>query len=243
MDQFPPPLPHGRLEQVYPDIFFVTGAMKTVLGNVPFQFSRNMTVVRDRDELTLINAIRLDDGGLMQLDQLGRVTNVVKIGSLHGRDDAFYKARYGATFWAAPGMLHEHGLVADLELRPGNAMPFAGCDVFEFHTTKTPESILHVDRAGGILVACDALQNLVAPDEYFSEQSCKMMQEMGFFQPANLGPVWAQINEPKARDFIRLQELAFKHVLCGHGPPLRETAREAYMARFDRVFGSQMILR
>jgi hypothetical protein len=28
MDQFPPALPHGRLEQIFPDIFFVTGAMK-----------------------------------------------------------------------------------------------------------------------------------------------------------------------------------------------------------------------
>lgn len=243
MDQFPPPLTHGQLQQVFPDIFFVTGAMKTVLGNVPFQFSRNMTVVRDGHELTLINSIRLDDAGLAQLDRLGRVANVVKIGSLHGRDDAFYKAHYGATFWAAPGMLHERGLVADRELRPGDPMPFAGCGVFEFHTTKTPESILRIDRAGGILIACDALQNLLAPDEYFSDQSRKMMQEMGFFQPANLGPVWMQINEPKPEDFIRLQELAFQHVLCGHGPPLRDTAKEAYTASFNRVFGGRMTSR
>jgi len=75
--------------------------------------------IRDGNALTLINSIRLDDAGLAQLDALGRVTNVVKIGSLHGRDDPFYKARYGATFWAAPGMVHEHGLVADRELTPG----------------------------------------------------------------------------------------------------------------------------
>jgi hypothetical protein len=145
--------------------------------------------VRDGNALTLINSIRLDNAGLAQLDALGRVANVVKNGSLHGRDDAFYKARYGTTFWAAPGMVHEHGLVADRELRPGGPKPFAGCSVFDFRTTKMPECILHVDRAGGILVACDALQNLQAPDEYFSDQSRQMMQEMGFFQPANLGPV------------------------------------------------------
>src|ERR1700742_3063575 len=104
MKQFPPALHHGRLEEVFPDIFFVTGEMQTVLKGAPFQFSRNMTVVRDADALTLINTVRLDDAGLGQLDALGRVVNVVKIGSLHGRDDAFYKARYGATFWAAPGM-------------------------------------------------------------------------------------------------------------------------------------------
>jgi len=137
-----------------------------------------------------------------------------------------------------PGMTHAHGLAADRALRPGDAMPFAGCSVFEFRTTRTPECILRVDRAGGILIACDALQNLLAPDEYFSDQSRQMMQEMGFFQPANLGPVWMQINEPKAQDFARLQELPFRHVLCDHGPPLRDTAKEAYSARFKRVFGA-----
>jgi hypothetical protein len=237
MDQFPSALPHGRLEQVFPDIFFVTGAMKTVLMNSPFQFSRNMAVVRDGDALTLINSIRLDDAGLAQLDALGRVANVVKIGSLHGRDDAFYKARYGATFWAAPAMVHEHGLVADRELKPGGAVPFPGCNVFDFRTTKTPECILHVDRAGGVLVACDALMNLLGPDEYFSDQSRQVMQEMGFFKPANLGPVWLQVNETKAADFLRLDELSFRHVLCAHGPPVRDTAKEAYTARFRSVFG------
>jgi hypothetical protein len=62
------------------------------------------------------------------------------------------------------------------KLRPGGPKPFAGCSVFDFRTTKMPECILHVDRAGGILAACDALQNLQAPDEYFSDQSRQMMQ-------------------------------------------------------------------
>lgn len=238
MDQFPPALPHGRLEQIFPEIFFVTGAMKTVILNTPFQLSRNMTVVRDGNALTLINSIRLDDAGLVQLDALGRVAHVIKLGSLHGRDDAFYKARYGATFWAAPGMVHEHGLVADRELRPGSETPFAGCSVFDFQTSRTPECILHVDRAGGVLVACDALQNFLAPDEYFSDDSRKRMQEMGFFQPANFGPVWVQLNEPKAQDFMRLQKLSFQHAICGHGPPVRDSAKEAYAARFERVFGA-----
>jgi hypothetical protein len=37
---------HGQLEQIFPDIFFVTRAMETVLMNTRRQFSRNMTVVR-----------------------------------------------------------------------------------------------------------------------------------------------------------------------------------------------------
>jgi hypothetical protein len=89
---------------------------------------------------------------------------------------------------------------------------------------------------GGVLIACDALHNLVGPDEYFSDQSRQVMQELGFFQPANIGPIWMQINEPKAEDFLRLQALPFRHAICCHGPPLRDTAREAYAARFQRTF-------
>ncbi|WP_374404582.1 hypothetical protein [Niveibacterium sp.] len=236
MDQYAPPLPHGPLEEVFPDVFFVTGTMKTELMNAHWHFSRNMTVVRDGDELTLINSVRLDDAGLAQLEALGQVANLVKIGSLHGRDDAFYKARYGARFWALPGMQHEGGLVADADLVAGGKVPFKGCSVFEFKTTKLPEAILHVDRAGGILVACDALQNWVQPDNFFSNDSRNMMAGMGFFQRANFGPVWMQVSEPKVDDFSRLRELSFKHALCGHGEPLRDIAAEAYGARIAQVF-------
>jgi hypothetical protein len=238
MDQMPPALAHGELKEVFPDVFFVTGAMKTVtLMSVPMEFSRNMTVVRESNALTLINTIRLHDAGLAQLDALGRVANVVNIASRHGRDDPFYKDLYGATFWALPGAHHEHGLTADKELTPGGEMPFAGCGPFHFRTTKRPEGILNIDRAGGILVSGDSLQNYLAPDEYFSDDSRKRMTEMGFFQYANFGPLWMTRDEPEKQDFIRLLELPFENLLPGHGLVLRDWAKEAFTARFQRVFG------
>ncbi|MGJ7509667.1 hypothetical protein [Variovorax sp. GT1P44] len=237
MDELPPALPHGELEEVFPDVFFVTGTMKTVLMGAPWHFSRNMTVVRDGDALTLINPVRLDDAGLARLDSLGRVVNVVQIGALHDEDNAFYQQRYGATFWAPPGTTHGHGLQVDKPLVPGGEVPFPGCSVFAFDTTKLPESIIRIDRAGGILVACDALQNWVEPNEYFSDGSREMMAGMGFFQPANFGPLFLQVNEPKGEDYARLRALPFRHALCGHGSPLRDTAAEAYAERTRQVFG------
>jgi hypothetical protein len=109
--------------------------------------------------------------------------------------------------------------------------------VFCFRTTKLPECILRLDREGGILIACDSLQNWLAPDEFFSDESRQTMTELKFFQPANLGPVWMQVNEPKGEDFVALQALPFRHVLCGHGAPLKNTAKEAYTDRFRAVFG------
>lgn len=237
MEELPPALPHGKIEEVFPNVFFVTGTMKTVLMGGHWHFSRNMTIVRAGDALTLINTVRLVEPSLAELEKLGRVVNVVKIGSLHGRDDAFYVSRYGAKFWAAPGMTDEHGLTPDEELVPDGETPFAGCSVFAFRSTKLPEIIVRIDRAGGILVAADALQNWVAPNEFFSDESRAKMSDMGFFQSANLGPLWMQVNEPRGDDFARLGQLSFRHALCGHGDPLRGEAKEAFSDRFSKVFG------
>lgn len=238
MANFAPAMPHGAIQEVFPDVFFVTGTMQTVLMGAHWHFSRNMSIVRDGRALTLINTVRLDEAGLAALDALGEVKHIVKIGALHGLDDAFYKSRYpNASFWALPGMPHAEGLTADKELTVGGELPFAGASLFVFEHTKLPECILRIDREGGILVACDSLQNWVGPDAFFSDESRKMMTDMGFFQSANLGPVWMQVNEPKAPDFARLHDVPFKHALCGHGVPLKDKAQELFQARFKQVFG------
>ena len=116
-------------------------------------------------------------------------------------------------------------------------MPVSGAEMFIFQTTKVPECIIRLDRDGGILIACDALQNYVAPDEFFSEKSSQVMTKMGFFTPANVGPVWMQAAEPGAEDFERLSTLSFSHVFCCHGAPVLDTAFAAYAATFKRLFG------
>ena len=236
MSNFPPALSHGNLEEVFPDVFFITGAMETVLQDIDWKFSRNMTIVREGDRLIIINSVRLSDEGLAELDKLGRVTDVIRLGALHGRDDPFYVDRYGAEYWTMPQMSHDSGLQATRSLTTDD-LPISDASIFEFNTTQIPEGILRLDRAGGILIACDALQNWLSPDEFFSDSSRDMMTQMGFFTPANLGPVWVQRAEPGADDFARLKSLTFKHALCGHGAPLRDTAHEDFTATIQRVFG------
>ena len=136
MADFVPVMPHGDLAEVFPDIFFVTGTTRPKFGDQQWQFSRNMTVVRDGEALTLINTVRLDDAGLSALDALGTVANVVKIGAFHGYDDPFYLDRYKqAKRWALPGMQHETGRATDIELVVGGDMPFSACSLFVFETS------------------------------------------------------------------------------------------------------------
>lgn len=237
MYQFPPALEHGAIEEVFPDVFFVSGAMETVLQEMDWKFSRNMTVVRDEDRLIIINSIRLSEEGLKQLDSLGKVTDVIRLGVLHGRDDPFYVDRYKARYWALPATEHESGLQADHHLKPDAEFPISGATLFQFPSSQLPEAIIRLDREGGIMIACDALQNWHQPDQYFSEDSRELMKNMKFFTPANIGPVWMQVANPDGTDFARLKQLSFKHALCGHGQPLIDTAHEEFSNTFSRVFG------
>lgn len=228
-------LPHGMIEEVLPDIFFVTGTRCWDFMDRRWQFSRNMTVVRDGEDLILFNAVRLSDEGLADLDALGRVAHVVQVGGLHGIDDAFYRDRYGATYWAQPGA-GQAGVTVDATLTEGGRLPLADTEIFVFRTTKTPECIFRLDRNGGVLIACDALQNYLAPDRFFDDGTAALMTDMGFFRPANVGVVWMQAAAPGAEDFRRLSQLTFDHVFCAHGAPIIGGAQPAFTATFRALF-------
>ena len=62
-----------------PDLFFLTGQIR-IEANPASKVSRNMVVIPDGHNLTLVNTIRLDEAGLAALDALGNV-NVLKLQS------------------------------------------------------------------------------------------------------------------------------------------------------------------
>ena len=59
----------------------------------PMRCSRNMFVIRQGDELILVNSVRLTDDGLKELESLGNVKHVIRLAFGHGMDDPFYQAR------------------------------------------------------------------------------------------------------------------------------------------------------
>lgn len=236
MPEHTPAMPHGALDEIFPHVFFVTGTIRPVFDGTPFQFSRNMTVVREGDALTLLNAVRLSDEGLARLETLGTIRHVVTLGAHHGVDDSFYVERYGATQWALPGHQHQGGHQTDQALKVGGPMPFEDASLFVFETAKLPEAVLHIDREGGILVPCDSLQNWVEPDEFFDDDSATIMTQMGFIKPANIGPGWRRAAQPQVSDFTRLLTLEFQHLLPAHGAPLRREAKPQFRATIEAQF-------
>ncbi len=228
--------PHSEIKEILPNIFFVTGTNITNYNNVELKHSRNMTIIRDNDQLSLINTVRLDDKGLAELDTLGEVKNVIRIGAFHGRDDAFYLDRYDSKLWALNEMKHADNRLTDMPLIPNGQMPIHDCQVFVFETSKHPEGILHIAREGGILVTCDSIKNWVAKDQFFSTETAKIYEEQGFFGTASISNVWKQACNVSFSDFERLETLKFKHLLSAHGEPLLNNASQLIAKTIEQEY-------
>ena len=241
---FPPAEPHGLIEQIFDGIFVVSGSVA-----LPFPFttrcSRNMTIVRDGESLTLVSSMRLDEAGLAALDKLGKVEHVIRIAAFHGKDDRFYKDRYGAKVWAVRGSAYETGFKVGTPAEKGYFQP----DVWMDERTTLPirdaklqtvpgiaaEGVVLLAREKGILLTGDALQNWECADEHFNFLGRTMMKLMGFIKPCNIGPGWLRGAKPDLAELRKLRDLEFEHVLPVHGTPVKWDARRKFAPAFDRL--------
>ena len=234
----PSPSPHGRFRELFDGVWFVRGGIKMPM-RVPMKIGRAMTVVRGNDGLVIFNSMRLSDEGLRELDALGDVRHVVRLAGFHGRDDGFYRDRYGATVYAIEGQRYFRGMdpkkqsVAsfmepDVWLDEESALPIPGARLKVIASCDPTEALCLIDREDGILITGDSLQNSPAPDEFFNFPAKLMMKRFGFFKPYNVGPGWLQFASPSADDVRSVLELDFEHVLPGHGDAVIGGAKEKY---------------
>jgi hypothetical protein len=221
--------PHSPIEEVFPDVFLVEGGFRFAPG---MSISRNMTIVRQGTELTLVNSVRLSKEREAELEKLGKVTHLVRIGEFHGADDPYYVDRYAPTLWAPPGMKHASGLATKEELK-GTSSPIAGSEVFRFEKGEGIEVALVMKN--GALVTCDAYQNWTTFDgcSFLGRQ---MMRTMGF-QPLHIGAPWLKrMGQGVRHDFDRLLERPFQHLVPGHGTVVRETAKDGLRVAMGKRF-------
>lgn len=232
---FAPAQPHGSIEEVLPDLFYVAGGVRMA---PLMSFSRGMTIVRQGERLVLVGSMRLSDAGLTALDALGTVTDVIRLAGFHGMDDPFYKDRYDAKVWVVKGMSYQRGFdatktsqdpyfTADEELTEDSELPIEGARLVVF-PTRPPEGLLWLDREGGVIVSGDCLQNWASTDRYFSLAAKLVMRMMGFIKPCNLGPGWIKSAKPSTESIRRILELDFEHVLPVHGSPVLGGAKEKF---------------
>lgn len=227
----------GTLEQVFDDVWWAWGTVRVAPG---VRFPRNMTIVRERGELVVLHPVLMPDAEQKKIEALGPIKHIVRLGAFHGMDDPAYVERYAPTVWAPPGVDHRPGVATTKELVPGGEVPIAGATLFSFECSRSPETALLVPRHGGVLLTCDSVQNweTVAGCSFLGRTMSRMM---GFRGRACIGPGWRKMCEPKDGVgfrplFEQLLELEFRHVLGGHGAPMKDTAKDDLRASVRRVY-------
>lgn len=231
-----PAYPHDPIEEIGPDVFMVRGEIKM---NAVMALSRNMAIVRSGGELSLINPIRLSPEGESALKALGTPKRIIRLGAFHGVDDPYYVDTFGAEFWAQAGGTTHLEPKIDVEITDATALPFEDGKFFLFNGTKHPECVLLIERAGGILLTCDAIQNY--GDYSHNSLATKiMMPIIGFPKTCLVGPLWLKGVTPEGgslkTEFERLLTLDFDRLLAGHGTLLPSGAHDAVERAVAKAF-------
>lgn len=226
---FSPAWPHGKIEHVFENIFMVTGTNIIFHDGVRIQSSRNMIIVLENKELTLINSVRMDEGGLRSLENLGQIKNIIRIGAFHGRDDAFYQERYRANLWAFSSMDFSHGERVDFDLKE-EKLPLKNAALFSFTTTTFPEGLILLNAEGGILISCDSIKNWTKKDQYFDEETFELLKNSGAIGEAKIDATWLKAMRPSSNELEKISAMKFQTLLSAHGEPLKNIAKSAVQA-------------
>ena len=240
----PPAYPHGAIEELFDDVFFITGSV-VMAGPVPLRCSRNMTIVRQGKSLVLINSMRLSEDGLEALSKLGKVEHVIRLAGFHGMDDPFYKERFGARIWVvenqvyaakfdAPKTAADDGYFEpDEKMTDDTGLPIDGARLIRLDCN-VGEGILQLDREGGILISGDSLQNWQKTD-YFNWIGKVLMRMLGFIKPHNVGPGWLKYAKPDIGQIKALLDVEFEHLLPAHGQAVIGGARDKFRPAIERL--------
>lgn len=228
--------PHGDVETIGKDLFMVRGSIKM---NPLVRITRNMGIVRQGGELTLINPLRLNKTVEDNLKQLGEVKNIIRLGAFHGIDDPYYVNTYGAKFWAQAGGTTYTEPRIDEALTEATELPFADGQLFTFKQSKQPECALLIKREGGMLFTCDAIQHY-GNYSYNNLLAKLMMPFIGFPRTTIVGPIWLKYMTPEEgsleTEFRDLLKLKFEKLLSAHGTLIESGAHGAVSLAVDKAF-------
>ena len=233
---FAPIYPHGEIEPIADDVFALRGSIKM---NPVVRITRNMGIVRQDDELTLINPVRMNEAGLAALDRLGVVKHILRLGAFHGLDDPFYMDRYSATFWSQAGGITDTTPAIDKHLTAGGELPFAGARFHESDGAKEPEGAILIERGNGLLLTSDAIQHY-GDYSYCNFPARLLMPLIGFPKTTLVGPIWMKLMTPEGgslrASFTKLLEWSFDSLFAAHGTFLAQGAHGAVSVAVARAY-------
>ena len=228
--------PHGKVEKIDENIFMVRGSIKM---NPLMRITRNMAIVRQGYELSLINPIRVSREVELQIEALGSIKHLVRLGAFHGIDVPYYSEKYSASMWAQSGGSTYTVPKIDNEISAGCQLPFLNAEIIEFNGSMQSECVLLLKVGKGLLLTCDALQNY--GDYSYNNLLAKLLMPLiGFPRATIVGPIWLKFMTPENQslevEFRKLLNLEFDSLLAAHGTLLEAGAHAAVEKAIDKAF-------
>ncbi|KAA8495735.1 hypothetical protein FVE85_1890 [Porphyridium purpureum] len=231
----PPPLGNGPLKALCENVWVVGGLFKLPL---PFTcITRNMIVLREKDELALVGCVRLDEATEAELLKLGKIVHVIALCHSHGCDDTYYVEKFGATYWNNARMKHPNENLKGknfMESTPFQNMQFYEllCVINPAKPTNSENVLVWKPRADspGILVCMDILQGEGPPNEdtFDCEGAPATMLAkvisyfMGFTIHGTPGVFFSLVARPNCmedygKDLDAIEAMDFDMAAVGHG--------------------------
>lgn len=231
----PPAFPHDPIVELFEDVYLLHGSIRMGPG---MRMNRNMLILRQDGELTLVNPVRMSEEGLKSLEALGKVARVIRLGDFHGLDDRFYLERYRARFWCQPGQGSYKEPKGDVVFNSATEFPVRGASFFVYENARFPEAAILIPQHR-LLITTDSLQ-YYNDFSYFSGFTKIAFRLLGFKPGLNIGGPWVKRVTPKGGslkpDFERLLTLDFDAIIGAHGGLLKSGAKDHLRAEMQVAF-------
>jgi len=224
-------LPHQKITKNYENIYSLMGSMK--LFGI-FKYSRNMVILKDGENLCLVNPVRLNEVEEKKLISMGKIHSILKLGRLHSIDVPYYMDKFSPKLWASSNdsFVQKHNYKIDIDLEETTSIPFLELQIYSFRTSRENEAVAYLPKDGGVLLACDALVNMKKIDpmaNWLVRTLSKILPE-----PTYIGPNWIKIMKPKKIDFDNILKFEFENMIPAHGPILKQKASQKIKDYIDR---------
>lgn len=213
-------LPHGKLEELEPNLLTVTGTVHMPLVDIP----RRMTVVRLRDGLLVIyNAIALDEIEMTQLQDYGQLAFLIVPSDHHRLDAKIWKDRFPQLQVISPeGAVDQIAKIVPVD----TIAPDFGDPAVQFVTvpgTRGHECALVVGHSGGTtLILNDLVANMGGANGF----SGWLLKIAGFAGPEPQIPTTARMGLIGDKAALQSQLLQWAQIepltriLVSHGDPI-----------------------
>lgn len=222
---YAPAYQHEPIKPLLENVYWVHGSVKMAPG---MYMNRNMIIIKEGDELVLVNPVRLEEIEEQHLKSMGKLKTIIRLGDFHGLDDQYYVDTFGCEFWCQPKQTSYPHLLADKTISSQVKPPVSDAEFFIFSKALHPESALLL-RDKKLLITCDSIQYWT-DWQHMTGAGKALLWMMGFRMGLFIGKPWLKRVSPRGAsledDFNNLLKLDFDHLIAAHGKPLFNHAKE-----------------